>query len=526
MKFDMKRIVALIMVLCMALTLCSCGKRTYVEDETGVKTYLLTYDDEITLENFPKADNALDVDKIYESIEYIPQMFYGQYELNNMEEELADFASKVSTQRLEYYYEYGEEIRAEICSTLPCRIEAGVTDGPYRLRNDRSHNWATLYFSCKSDEKYYEQEVICSFEVEGNTITFTPLDYYHENRDESGKYIGCEYKIGEDSLTYAFSFSGPNLTLSTDSESVTLIEFSFSENTGSGIRVGGYKAKTSKSINGLDHFSGDDYGKGDTGVFYTLIDEPEDLYIDKRAIKLSTDGLLTLTWTEVNHKMKLSETYTHQFVYFTSGDGCVLVDENGIYDYSESFGSRQQQVISEGLTLEELAMLTDLTDSDLEKIAKMKEGLLTSLTTAFEEKGITAKVDLVTGEVALDDTVLFALDEYELLDGGKEFLDKFLEAYSSVINDEQYKDVISKIMVEGHTDTDGTEEHNKELSTNRANAVKDYCISIDSSIEPLLNAVGYAAEKPVYDADGNVDMAASRRVSFRFILNLKTLLDL
>lgn len=35
-----------------------------------------------------------------------------------------------------------------------------------------------------------------------------------------------------------------------------------------------------------------------------------------------------------------------------------------------------------------------------------------------------------------------------------------------------------------------------------------------------LKAVGRSNEKPVYGADGKVDMAQSRRVSFRFIVNL------
>ena len=82
--------------------------------------------------------------------------------------------------------------------------------------------------------------------------------------------------------------------------------------------------------------------------------------------------------------------------------------------------------------------------------------------------------------------------------------------------------------MEGHTDTDGTYERNLELSQERADNVLNYCLSaecgVDSAYADLFaqsaQAVGYSYDKPVYDVDGNVDMDASRRVSFRFVINL------
>ena len=37
-----------------------------------------------------------------------------------------------------------------------------------------------------------------------------------------------------------------------------------------------------------------------------------------------------------------------------------------------------------------------------------------------------------------------------------------------------------------------------------------------------LRAIGYSYDRPIYGANGEVDMDASRRVSFRFIINLGT----
>jgi outer membrane protein OmpA-like peptidoglycan-associated protein len=42
-----------------------------------------------------------------------------------------------------------------------------------------------------------------------------------------------------------------------------------------------------------------------------------------------------------------------------------------------------------------------------------------------------------------------------------------------------------------------------------------------SKISTSLENVGYSNSKPVYNANGKVDLAASRRVSFRFIVNVE-----
>ena len=82
-------------------------------------------------------------------------------------------------------------------------------------------------------------------------------------------------------------------------------------------------------------------------------------------------------------------------------------------------------------------------------------------------------------------------------------------------------------MVEGHTAPveGGTYESGLPLSQERANNVKNYCMSSETGVDVSklaanLEAVGYSNSKPIKDASGNVDMAASRRVSFRFVINL------
>ncbi len=68
-----------------------------------------------------------------------------------------------------------------------------------------------------------------------------------------------------------------------------------------------------------------------------------------------------------------------------------------------------------------------------------------------------------------------------------------------------------QLIIEGHTDSDGTEEHNQLLSRKRAEAVKSYLVlaGIDSS---RLDVEGYGESQPVASNDTPLGRAQNRRV--------------
>ena len=152
---------------------------------------------------------------------------------------------------------------------------------------------------------------------------------------------------------------------------------------------------------------------------------------------------------------------------------------------------------------------------------------LADLAVAFEETGIIVTVDTKSGELAMDSSVLFGGDSAELTREGKAFLNKFVKVYSDIIFSEEYDGFISKTIVEGHTApvTGSTYESGLPLSEKRAKNVMKYCVSkeigVDTAkLKSTLEAIGCSNSEPVYDKNGNVDMAASRRVSFKFVVKL------
>lgn len=104
--------------------------------------------------------------------------------------------------------------------------------------------------------------------------------------------------------------------------------------------------------------------------------------------------------------------------------------------------------------------------------------------------------------------------------------------YLDVLLQEQFRGYIAEIIIEGHTDTDGSYESNMELSYNRAKAVADFCLNKKNGLsedkieqlQKILTVNGKSWSNPVLKQDAaagqeeNVDMAASRRVEIKFRL--------
>ena len=142
------------------------------------------------------------------------------------------------------------------------------------------------------------------------------------------------------------------------------------------------------------------------------------------------------------------------------------------------------------------------------------------------------KVDAQTGSITFSSDVLFRYNSSLLTADSKESLKNIIPMYLDVLLDDQFRDYIAEIIIEGHTDTDGGYQSNMELSYARANAVAEFCLDKRNGLseeeieqlQKLLTVNGKSWSNPVYkkDASGNptteVDMTASRRVEIKFRL--------
>ena len=150
--------------------------------------------------------------------------------------------------------------------------------------------------------------------------------------------------------------------------------------------------------------------------------------------------------------------------------------------------------------------------------------IMDRLKSALDTTDIAYSYDEKSASINLDASVLFGFNEAVLREAGKEYLNEFMPAYASIIFDEEFEGLLASVNFEGHTDTSGSYEYNLDLSQKRAEAVEAYCLEIlddtyCNMMKKLAVAKGYSFENPIYNANGEVDMDASRRVTISFTLD-------
>jgi len=134
--------------------------------------------------------------------------------------------------------------------------------------------------------------------------------------------------------------------------------------------------------------------------------------------------------------------------------------------------------------------------------------------TAAEEKLAGAMKDLATIAaikdearglvITLSGSVLFASNKYALLETAKTKLNQVAEALKAQDSDK-------RMVVEGHTDSQGSDRINQPLSLNRATAVKNYLVEhgVDSD---KISAVGMGSTEPIVNNKNAENRANNRRV--------------
>lgn len=105
--------------------------------------------------------------------------------------------------------------------------------------------------------------------------------------------------------------------------------------------------------------------------------------------------------------------------------------------------------------------------------------------------------------VHFDADVLFAVDSALLTPSSRSALDEVAAVLSEYAK--------TAVIVQGHTDATGSEQHNQELSERRAGAVKNYLAGRGVDVERMA-ALGYGEGAPVADNATAAGRARNRRV--------------
>ena len=150
----------------------------------------------------------------------------------------------------------------------------------------------------------------------------------------------------------------------------------------------------------------------------------------------------------------------------------------------------EMEKTAEQLELEKAARMTAEA-----KLAGAMKDLATIAAIKEETRGLV---------ITLSGSILFASNKYALLNTAMTKLDQVAEALKA-------QDADKRMVVEGHTDSQGSDRINQPLSVNRAGAVRDYLVSrgVDSD---KISAIGMGSSRPLVDNRNAENRANNRRV--------------
>jgi chemotaxis protein MotB len=274
-----------------------------------------------------------------------------------------------------------------------------------------------------------------------------------------------------------------------------------------------------------------------------LLDTEQALLITKNALKLKTEEIVNLNNILLAHNTKIDD-FNNKIVILQN-----LLDESKAKD------SEQNKKIQD---YENKVLILSNTLTKKEDTLKLKDEKLIDLLRVLEEKetdydrlikklqaqkaqiksltGIKIKViaelkaslgnkvqiDPSSGSLRLSSSILFPKNEYVLKESYKKALKKlYIEYMDALMKNRNIKSQIDRIVIEGHTDSDGGYLLNLDISQKRAYAVMSYLSTLEytkkHNLKHLLVASGRSYMDPILK-NGREDKDASRRIEIKFTL--------
>ena len=137
--------------------------------------------------------------------------------------------------------------------------------------------------------------------------------------------------------------------------------------------------------------------------------------------------------------------------------------------------------------------------------------------------GDASKVSIgENGNIILSESILFDVGSSEIKPEAAPALDQLIDVFVKFLSDGENARYVDSIVISGHTDSTGSDEANRVLSTDRANAVLNYLMAGKNGrltrYAGYFCAAGYGETRPVQTNETEQGRAANRRIEISIIL--------
>lgn len=190
---------------------------------------------------------------------------------------------------------------------------------------------------------------------------------------------------------------------------------------------------------------------------------------------------------------------------------------------SEEEVERQKQIIANSNT--ELGRLR----SNLAGIAVLRLSILEKVKASIEtEMGTRSRTGepLVaisdTGNIIINENLVFESGSAAIKPEGKKLLEELAFAFEKVLKDDEVRNSIDAINIQGHTDTDKSRVDNRDLGASRSSNVVKYMLAVNPDLERDYGAYflssSYSEYRPIQSNTSREQKAANRRIEISIVL--------
>jgi chemotaxis protein MotB len=267
------------------------------------------------------------------------------------------------------------------------------------------------------------------------------------------------------------------------------------------------------------------------------------LLISKDALKLKTDEIVNLNNILLSYNTRIDDfndkiivlqnllnesnaTIASSNKKLEDYANKVLVLSNELTDKSDALKLKDEKLLTLLQALDEKETAYDALVANLQsQKAKIKNLTGIKIRVIAELKrslGKNVEIDPKNGSLRLSSNILFDKGDATLKESSKQELKKvFINYVGALLSNKNIKEQLDRIVIEGHTDSDGGYLYNLNLSQQRAYAVMNYLLSLDftrdNNLKPLLVASGRSYMDTIFK-NGKEDKYASRRIEIKFRL--------
>jgi len=124
--------------------------------------------------------------------------------------------------------------------------------------------------------------------------------------------------------------------------------------------------------------------------------------------------------------------------------------------------------------------------------------------------------------IIINESLVFAYNSYTLKPEAKELLTQLANAFERVLENDDIRENIDAISIEGHADSVGDADYNRELSARRATEVVNFMFkanpNLESSYGKYFAANGFSEFRPISSGTDEASRALNRRIEISIVV--------